>query len=451
LGASGPAHAGPTLPLAGKHKHRTPRNATRYTRNVAVSSSHEGLSALLASKPEALGDPWPVWQELREAAPVVEFGALFFVTRHAEVKSVLRDDTRLSSSALQRGGWGDSLRASMTAEQQSAFHELGEFSALTIVSTDSDVHERLRRIAHRAFTPRRIAELEAATVRYVDDIVTELAEQEVCDLMQLAYRAPLMIIGDLLGVPDADRESIKEWSNAWFQNLYTPDDRIFLALEAQRNFRGYVEGMIEEHRRAPGSTGLVAALMGAEQDEQLTPEELTAMFFILLFAGHETTTNLIGTGMLELLRNRDQWELLSADPELVPAATEELLRYVTPVQWLTRFALEDIELGDATIPAGGSIMPVLASANRDPDVFSEPDVLNIRRPDVGQHIALGFGRHFCLGASLARLEGTIAFRTLARRFPGMELATDDFGWRGTAQLRSLSELKVRLGPEQHAA
>jgi cytochrome P450 len=339
----------------------------------------------------------------------------------------------------------------MTPEQQSAFRELAEFQALTIVATDSDMHERLRRIAHRAFTPRRIAELESATVRYVDEIVAQLAEQEVCDLTELAYRVPLMIIGDLLGVPEADRESIKEWSNAWFQNLYTPDDRIFLSLEAQRSFRGYVEGMIEEYRRTPGSTGLVAALMGAEQEEQLTPEELTAMFFILLFAGHETTTNLIGIGMLELLRNRNQWELVCADPELVPAATEELLRYITPVQWLARFALEDVELGDVTIPAGASVMPVLASANRDPEVFSEPDTLNIHRPDVNQHIALGFGRHFCLGASLARLEGGIAFRTLATRFPRIELATEHAEWRGAAPLRSLSELRVQLGPEQRAA
>jgi cytochrome P450 len=417
---------------------------------MAVSTLRERVGALMTSQPEALADPWPVWQELRETAPVVELGAVFVATSYREVKNMLRDDARFSSSSPLQGTLGESLRAGMTQEQQEAFRELADFNALTIVSVDDDVHERLRRNAHRAFTPRRIAELEDATVQYVDQVVAELAEQDVCDLMELAYRVPLMIIGDLLGVPKADQEAIKDWSNVWFEGLFSGDERLFRSLEAQRSFLAYVEGMIDEHRRAPSSTGLVAALMGAEQDDQLTPEELAAMFFILLFAGHETTTNLIGTGMLELLRHREQWQAVCDDPGLVPAATEELFRYITPVQWLDRHAREDVEVGGTSIPAGATILLVLAGANRDPDVFADPDSLDIRRPDAKEHIALGFGRHFCLGASLARLEGTIAFRTLATRFPDAELVADDVEWRGAAQLRGLKELPVRLGPRRRA-
>ena len=411
---------------------------------MAVVTLTEAVSAILTSKADALVDPWPVWRELRETSPVVEADGVYLLGGYAEVKSVLRDDRHFANSSRLRGRWSDSVRAQMTQEQQAAFQEVARFQALTVIGNDDDAHERLRRHAHRAFTPRRIAELKEATVRYVDEVIAELADQGECDLMELAYRVPLMIIGDLLGVPKADQKAIKDWSNAWFEGIYTGDDRIFGSLEAQRNFLAYVEGMIEEHRRKPAATGLIAALMGAEEEEQLTPEELAAMFFILLFAGHETTTNLIGTGMYELLRNRDQWEAICADPDLVPAATEELLRYITPVQWLVRYARTDAEVAGTQIPEGSTVLPVVAAADRDPAVFANPDTLDVRRPNAKEHVALGFGRHFCLGASLARLEGTVAFRALATRYANIELLADEVKWRGAAQLRGLNELRVRM-------
>jgi cytochrome P450 len=415
---------------------------------TTVSVLDERLAALFAGDQEPLADPWPLWRDLREAMPVAEYASAHLVLRYDDVKAILRDRDRLSNDAFRRGSHADHVRSLLSDEARRAYDEMWEFQAMFVVATDGETHDRLRRIAHRAFTPRRIAELEAATSRYVDRVVSSLAGTEQADLMELAYRVPLMIICDLLGVPLADQELIKEWSNVWNVNRSAADDRVIDAWNAMKEFRAYVESMLEEHRRAPDAGTLVSALMGAEQDERLTSDELAAMFWVLLFAGHETTTNLIGNGMLELLRRPDQWRLLCDDPASAAAATDEVLRFVSPVQWTHRVAVEEIDVGGHLIPDGASVYPVVASANHDPAAFADPDRLDLRRTDGAQQIAFGFGTHFCLGAALARLEGTIAVRTLASRFPAIELAADTFRWRGGAQLRGLAALPVRLGPER---
>jgi cytochrome P450 len=201
--------------------------------------------------------------------------------------------------------------------------------------------------------------------------------------------------------------------------------------------------MLVEHRRAPDPGDLVSALVDAEQDERLGSDELAAMFVVLLFAGHETTTNLIGVGMRSLLEQPDQWRALCADPSLAGSATEELLRYVTPVQFGNRLPLVDVEIAGHAVPAGKTVIPLHGAANRDPRVFEDPDAIDIARANAGQHVALGFGPHFCLGASLARLEGRIVFEQLATRFPGLELAAGEPEWVGNASLRRLRELPVR--------
>jgi cytochrome P450 len=219
---------------------------------------------------------------------------------------------------------------------------------------------------------------------------------------------------------------------------------------AMAEFRHYVEDVVlPERRRRPG-TDLVSALMQAHEGERLADQELTAMFVVLLFAGHETTTNLIGNGLVELMRHRDQWELLCADPSLAGNATEELLRWVTPVQWLGRVAMQPFDIDGVRVDAGQTVFPILAAANRDPAAFDEPERLDITRADAKNHLALGFGPHFCIGNALARLEGTIAFSTLAKRFPDIELAEEDLSWRGNAMLRGLSALPMRPGRDRAA-
>jgi cytochrome P450 len=402
---------------------------------------------LQQSESSAMTDPWPLWRDLRHAGPVVRLGPSFGITSHANVKAVLRDHERFSSNSNRTGTRAERIRKGLDEEQRRAFDEIYDFQGQFVVSTDGDQHERLRRIAHRAFTPRRIAELEASTAVYVDQVLSEIALEPQPDLMELAYRVPLMVIGDLLGVPACDRELIKSWSDRWGRNRGGVEPGPLMdAHAAMREFRAYVEVMIDEHRRSQvHSSGLVSALIDAEQEDRIEAEEIAGMFFVLLFAGHETTTNLIGTGSLELLRRPEQWRALCRDPAVAAIAVEELLRYVTPVQWTQRVAVETIEVAGTEIPAGSTVLTLLASANRDPTVFADPETLDITRSDSRHHVALGFGPHFCLGASLARLEGRIALGILAARHPATELATDTVTVEGNAMLRRLRSLPVRLG------
>jgi cytochrome P450 len=214
-------------------------------------------------------------------------------------------------------------------------------------------------------------------------------------------------------------------------------------------FIRYTATIADRHRRDPNSVSeLVAAMLDAEEEERLTADELAAMFVQLLFAGHETTTNLLAIGTVELLRNRDQWQLLCDDPSLVRNAVEELLRWVTPVQFVNRNAVTDFELGGVSFQKEQSVFLVLAAANRDPAVFSEPETLDVTRADAGEHLGFGFGFAFCLGTALARLEAEVAFRELTRRFPDAELATDELEWQGFSLLRSLKSVPLRLGRDR---
>jgi cytochrome P450 len=412
------------------------------------ASLQERLNSLFASHPEELIDPYPVYRELAESGPVVAWGPTMLVTRYADVKPLLRDGVRYGNGYRAQGTLHEHTRSQLAGAYRDALDEVTWFEAMYMSRADGDVHKRLREIAHRAFTPRRIAELGEATQRYVDDILDDCAGEPVTDLMTLAYWVPLMIIGDLLGVPAGARESIHDWSGKIGRNRGgTEAEPLMEARDALQAFRGYVDGVIAEHRGTPTVSDLVSALMTAEGGDRLSPDELAAMFIVLLFAGHETTTNLIANGMLGLLHQRDQWERLCADPTLAGGAADELLRHVSPVQLLGRLALVDVEIAGTTIPAGQAIRPMLVCANRDPRVFDDPDRIDITRRNARDHVALGFGPHYCLGASLARLEGQIALATLARRFPKIELAADGLEWTGNASLRRPTRMPVSLGPD----
>ena len=256
---------------------------------------------------------------------------------------------------------------------------------------------------------------------------------------------PLKIIMSLLGVPEADRAQIKGWARAWFEHQMTTDDRIFISRDAQRAFRSYVQELLEAQRETGQEGELVHALAGDGVDGRLSGEELAATVFMLLFAGHETASNLIATGVHALLSHRDQWDLLTAHPRLVPRAVEELVRYVTPVQYEFRYTVRDTKLAGTTIPAGATTTAVLACANHDPAVFANPERLDVQRPDAAAHLAFGHGPHFCLGAALARLEGRVALDALVRRLPEMELGAGELTWRGGSQLRGLASVPIRPG------
>jgi cytochrome P450 len=389
---------------------------------------------------------------MRDEAPVFRTGDHVYLSRYDEARQVLKDQKRyrMSTFADRADRVAETLKDRYSDAEMKAYYAVGRFEQHYMNrSGDGEKHGRLRRIAHRAFTPGRIAAFEETTGTYTDDIIDRARDGAAVDLMSLAYRLPLMIICDMLGVPPEDREKVHAWSGRLGRNRTgTEAGPLMDAHAAMAEFRGYVEEIVARHRTEPDSVSpLVAALLDAEQGERLSEIELTAMFVILLFAGHETTTNLIGIGILELLRHRDQWDRLVADPNLSGGATEELLRFVTPVQWLSREAVSDFEVDGVAIHAGDTVTACLAGANRDATVFPDPDRLDLTRVNSRDHLSLGFGLHFCLGASLARLEGRIVFRRLAERFPDMRLAADpaDLGWQGHALLRGLSALPVDLG------
>lgn len=409
------------------------------------------VAALLRSEPAAIADPFPLWNRLREEAPVFKSGPVVLVTRYQDVKRVQRDDGYFGHSGRAQGTRAQANRAKLDESQLAAWDEVTRFESNYLTRSEGEAHERRRRIAHRAFQHKKIAELEQATERYAEEMITRCGEAGTVDLKDaLAYRLPLMIICDMLGVPAEDREQIHEWSGTLGRNRGGDDPEVLMAAHgALREFRAYVDRLLLKVREDRG-TDLLSNLLGAEDEEQLSEEELSAMFVVLLFAGHETTTNLIANGLVALMDNRDQWDILCEDPTRASGAVEELLRYVSPVQWQFRLTHKEVEIDGVDIPAGHTVFPVSAAANRDPRHFDDPDRLDITRENAKTHLALGFGTHFCLGNVLARLEARIVLEELARRFPDIEPAapTDELGWRGNAMLRGLSELPVRLGPER---
>ncbi len=403
------------------------------------------LSSLFASDPAAMADPFSLLRECRETACVYSLGPMTLITRHAQVRDASRDTERLSNRTFLGSRAEDAL-SRMTDAQREAYRIVSAFESNYVSRSDGEQHARLRRVMQRAFTPRRIADLGPRIQRITDTLLDEIAGAPEADLIGFAWRLPLMVVGELLEVPPGDVELIHGWSSTIGRNRRGVDpDALMAALDAIAEFRVYVDEVIARQRRSPRESELVGQLLGAQEGDRLSAEELTAMFVILLFAGHETTTGLISNGLVELLRHREQWQALCAEPGLAEDAVEELLRFVTPVQWIWRVAAADYECDGTVIPAGTTIALMIAAANRDPDAFERPDELDLRRPDAGRHLAFALGPHFCIGNALARLEGAIALRTLAERFPNLELAEGPLAWRGNAMLRQLGTVPVRLG------
>jgi len=421
---------------------------------VTEQSLRERLESLFASEPDTIADSAEILRSVRERGPLYELGEMVLVTRYDDVKAVISDSVGYGSDAKRSGSRAQAIRASLTPEEQLAFDEVVEFEGLYVSRADGEMHDRLRAVAHRAFTPKRIALVASAAQEYADELLSGLASADgVCDLMSLAYRMPLMIIGDLLNIPQDDRERVHAWSNTLSRNRGGSEVGPLLAAHrAHREYQAYIDETLARHRALPQEGDLLLALMAAEQGDVLSSRELAAMFIVLLFAGHETTSNLLGIGLYELLRHPDQWAALVRDPRRIPDAVEELLRFVSPAQWLMRHAVQDVTIAAERIESGRTVIPLIASANRDPLVFANPDSLDIGRSDARRHLTFGFGRHFCLGNALARLEAATLLATMVRRFPDTQLAVDHHPvrWGGNAMLRRLVSLPVRLGAERAA-
>ena len=388
--------------------------------------------------PDFIRDPYPHYERLRTTDPVhvTAFGA-FLASRHAEISLVLRDK-RFGKDFVER----TSRRYGPQIMQEPVFRSMSHW----MLQQDPPDHTRLRGLVVKAFTARRVEDMRPRIQQVVDQTLDAIAGQGHMDLIEdFAFRLPVTIICDMLGIPEDHREVFYKSSRDGGRLL---DPVPMSPAEIEQGNAGnmmaqmYFQQLFELRRRQPGDD-LTTQLVQAEEDgSKLSNEELTANIILLFGAGHETTVNLIGNGLLALHRNPDQLALLKANPGLITNAIEEFLRYDSSVQLAGRVALEDIDdLGGKKIPKGESVLCLLGSANRDPAVYPDrPDRLDIARPNV-RPLSFGGGIHFCLGAQLARLEAGIAISTLLRRLPDLRL--DDAvnpEWRPTFVLRGLKRL-----------
>jgi cytochrome P450 len=374
---------------------------------------------------EFLRDPYVHYARLRSTEPVHfnEARGSWMLTRYADMVGVLRDDEHWS------------------AERGTPTTENGPRSML---SSDPPDHTRLRTLVNKAFTPRRIRELEPRIRQITGELLDEVAGRgEMEAINDFAYPLPITVIAEMLGVPSTDRNFFRDASQKIAVALGPIEDmQVGLrALEGRNELVAYFEELIPR-RKADPQDDLVSAMLEAEdRGDFLGHGELLAMLLLLLVAGHETTVNLIGNGLLALLRHPEQLELLRADESIERQAIEELLRYDSPVQMTGRIAKRDTEIGGQAIAAGQNVTTVVAAANRDPEEFEDPDVLDLTREHC-PHLSFSAGVHFCLGAQLARLEGRIALSTVVRRFPKIRLVVEDLVWRPAPILRGLEALPV---------
>lgn len=391
----------------------------------------------------SLENPYPMYSVIRTVRPVLEVPVpnysgpgVWMLTRYRDVHSVLRDP-RFSVERLRAPLMRDNLDRMPEFLRQSA---TGMRSMLVMDPPD---HTRVRKLVNKAFTPKRVAALRGHIEAIVRELADEAQAKGTFDLIHdVAEPLPAIVIAELLGVPAEDHRQFRQWSSAMINGFGSPsaEARATSAVAARQVF-DYLADIIAARRRAPREDLISAMIAAQEERDALTDAELLATGNLLLLAGHETTTNLIGNGTLALLREPDQWQRLCNEPALLPTAIEELLRYDGPVQATVRVALEDVAIDDQVIPEGSLVLLSIGSANHDPDTFEDPDQLDLARVP-NPHLAFGFGTHFCLGAPLARLEARLAFDALTKRFPGLSLVDDRPVYRTNPVLRGLTSLDV---------
>jgi cytochrome P450 len=392
--------------------------------------------------PVNIANPYVLYRQIREIDPVYwdERANSWVLSGYADNVSALRDARLSSTGFMAETAWiPEELRA--TLEQP--------IRALTrqMLFLDPPDHTRLRGLVAKAFTPRMVEALRPTIQHIADELLdTAQANGRVELMREFAYPLPAIVIATMLGVPPEDRDRFNTWTGHFGTLLDTSGstlEDIFHALSGVSEFLEYFRQIIRKRRTAPKDDLMQAMINAEEQGDTLSEEELLGNCVLILAAGHGTTTHLIGNGTLALLRNPDQLEQLKAHPSLISSAVAELLRYDGPVQLTSRRAKEDMHIGDKAISPGQDVIMLLGAANHDPAQFSEPDRLNLRRPE-NRHLAFGLGIHFCLGAPLARLEGEIAFSALLRRFPALHRETEDVEWLQSAVFRGLTQLPVIL-------
>ena len=398
------------------------------------------LSLFKLLDPEVLANPYPLFKRLRETDPVHwdSFLHAWVVTRYEDVITVM-----LKCSA-------DRTPTPQQLEAMGMVEELQPISQVMVkqmLFMDAPDHTRLRALCASAFTPARVAALKTDIQEIADQLIDRCIETGRMDIIaDFANPLPAIVTAKLFGLPVEDHADLKAWSTDFAEmlgNFQHNPDRARRVLESTRKLLDYFQRAIREQEKHP-TPGLVNSLMHAEVDgSRLTEEEVVANLIVTMVGGQETTTNLIGNGLVSLLKNTDQLELLKTDSSILASAIEELLRYESPSQHTARIAPEDITLHGRKIQKRQAVMAVFAAANRDPERFPDPDRLDLRRTD-NRHLAFAWGAHYCFGAPLARMEGMIAFETLLRRLPNIRLEPQQLVWRENLGLRGLTSLVINF-------
>lgn len=401
------------------------------------------LSLTRLLDPEVLADPYPLYARLREEAPVYfdPFLHTWVVTRYADVLKVLLTFSADRTPSPEQ----------LSAMGMSAIGPIAQVMVKQMLFLDPPAHTRLRSLAATVFSPRRVKVLEEHIRSIADDLIDKALVKGRMDVMSdIAEPLPAIVTAELLGVPVEDHDQLKEWSKDFAEmlgNYQHNPNRIPRVLKSTEEMTKYFRSRIADQKDDP-QEGVIQCLLGAEiNGDRLTEEEVIANTIVTMVGGQETTTNLIGNGLLTLLRNPKEKERLMSDYSQVPSAVEELLRYESPSQQTGRIAPEDVVIGGHQIKKGQAIIAVMASGNRDAERFPNPDTLDITRTD-NRHLAFGWAAHFCFGAPLARLEGQIMLETMLRRLPQLELDSKDVTWRENLGLRGLNSLQVKFSSTQ---
>jgi cytochrome P450 len=387
-------------------------------------------------------DPYPLYARLRENDALHRSHAArgWILFRHADCVELLRDprfsaDDRKLDVFERRNA--EAIREGLVDPEAP--------QEPVMLRRDPPDHTRLRGLVNKAFTPRAVEKLRPRVEQLAEELLSDLAARGEFDLIRdFAVPLPVTIIAEMLGIPARDRELFKRWSDhlvGFLDPQASPGPEVLK--RTVEEFFAYLAEIVEERRRVPADDLLSALVLAEEEGDRLSQQELHGTVALLLAAGNETTTNLIGNGVLALLRHEEQLERLRAEPARIESAVEELLRWDSPVQFTMRIPTEEIDFRGRRFRPGQAVVAVLGSANRDPEVFAEPDRLDIAREE-NRHLAFGHGVHFCLGAQLARLEGQVALGALVRRFPDLRLAAGDPTWRRLTFLRGVEALPVRV-------
>lgn len=385
-------------------------------------------------------NPHASYREMRERDPVhwSPFLGFWVLTRYADCVAVLRDAKRFSADPR------DLAIYEMLMQGGGENRPLMQMERKWMLMLNPPDHTRLRTLVAKAFTPRVVENLRPRIQEIVNDLLDKVQSCGAMDIIaDLSYPLPVIVIAQMLGVPTEDRDKFKAWTTDLARTLdpVVSPEVLDAGDAAAVAFYDYFKTLVAKRRKDPQEDLLSALIAAEEQGDRLTEDELIATAVLLLGAGHETTMNLIGNGLLALFRHPEQLAKLKADPAWIQSAVEECLRFDGPVQMTARTALEDIEIEGKTITKGQQAVIVLAAANRDPAQFAAPDTFDITRKE-NSHIAFSHGIHYCLGAPLARAEAQIALNTLLRRLPKLRLHSEHLEWRETVTLRGLKALPV---------